>query len=210
MKWFISHLSASCIFMAIEIKWCPSWNLLYLEILAIVLSFIIAPVVGRLITLKTTILRIRLVTITLTTKTSFFHHLAHQISTHHIDNKNLVLSPSCASDQYPSHRQQKPRSFESCREHNNTKIWVFFDWDSCSMFNFHNTYPKAYLLPSWKNQLQFICTKIFQKMNNALILRMFAKQIYLRCWHSTCFSKWVFGYFLVFALLHKELWVFLL
>jgi hypothetical protein len=57
--------------MAIKIKWCPSLSLLYLWILAMALSFAIAPV-GRLMTVKATISHIGLLTTTSAMKTWFF------------------------------------------------------------------------------------------------------------------------------------------
>jgi hypothetical protein len=44
MKWSISHPSALCTSMAIIIKWCPSWSLLYFQILAMGLSFVATPI----------------------------------------------------------------------------------------------------------------------------------------------------------------------
>jgi len=64
----ISHPSASCISMAIGIKWCPSWSLLYLWILTMVLSFAATPI-DQLMTLLANIFRVRSITITSTTKT---------------------------------------------------------------------------------------------------------------------------------------------
>jgi hypothetical protein len=60
--------SALCISMAIGIKWCPSWNPLYLQILTMVLSFAVAPI-GQLMTLITSIFRVGSITITSTTNT---------------------------------------------------------------------------------------------------------------------------------------------
>jgi hypothetical protein len=57
--------------MAIKIKWCPSWNLLYSWILAMALNSTIAPV-GQLMTLKVTIPYIESVTTTSATKTWSF------------------------------------------------------------------------------------------------------------------------------------------
>jgi hypothetical protein len=68
MKRSISHPSALCTSMAIRIKWCPSWSLLYLRILAMALSFTIAPI-SQLMTFETTISCIGSVTTTSATKT---------------------------------------------------------------------------------------------------------------------------------------------
>jgi Fe2+ transport system protein B len=53
MKWFISCSNVLYTFMAIKIKQCPSWNLLYLWILTMALSFAIA-FVGQLMTFEAT------------------------------------------------------------------------------------------------------------------------------------------------------------
>jgi len=71
IKQSISRLGALCTSMAIRIKWCPSWNLLYLWILAVALSSIIA-LAGQLMTRN--------------------HRLLHRVSNHHIGNEDLVLS----------------------------------------------------------------------------------------------------------------------
>ncbi len=68
MKRSISRSSASCTFMAIGIKWCPSWSVLYLWILTMVLSFTIAHA-NELMTFEATISRVRLIATTSTTKT---------------------------------------------------------------------------------------------------------------------------------------------
>jgi hypothetical protein len=67
MKWSISPLRVSCTSKAIGIKWCPSWSLLYLQILTMVLSFAVAHV-GQLMTLKAHISFIMSVITTLATK----------------------------------------------------------------------------------------------------------------------------------------------
>jgi hypothetical protein len=71
MKWSISCLGVSCTSMAIRIKWCPSWNSLYLQILAMALSYIATPT-SRLMTLKAIVFRIRSITTPSTTKTWSF------------------------------------------------------------------------------------------------------------------------------------------
>jgi hypothetical protein len=69
MKQSISHLTVTCISMAIGIKWCPSWSPLYLQILTMVLSFT-TTLVGRLMTFKAIVFHIRSITITSTMNTS--------------------------------------------------------------------------------------------------------------------------------------------
>jgi hypothetical protein len=71
MKQSISCLGAQCISMAIEIKWCPSWNPLYLQNLIMVLNST-ATFVGQLMTFKDTI--------------------SCWVSNHHIGNEDLVFS----------------------------------------------------------------------------------------------------------------------
>ncbi len=68
MKWSISCLGEPCTSMAIGIKWCPSWNPLYLWILIMVLNFVATPI-GWLMTFKATIFCIKSITTTLATKT---------------------------------------------------------------------------------------------------------------------------------------------
>ncbi len=68
MKWSISHMGAPCTSMVIGIMWCPSWSLLYLQILAMALSSTIAPT-GQLMTFVAIVFRIKLITTTLATKT---------------------------------------------------------------------------------------------------------------------------------------------
>jgi hypothetical protein len=68
MKQSISRLGMLCISMTIGIKWCPSWNLLYLWILTMVLSFAVA-LTNRLMTLVLIVSHVRLITITSTIKT---------------------------------------------------------------------------------------------------------------------------------------------
>jgi hypothetical protein len=51
MKQFISHMNVPCTSMVIKIKWCPSWSLLYLRILAMALSFATRPI-GQPMTLE--------------------------------------------------------------------------------------------------------------------------------------------------------------
>jgi hypothetical protein len=54
--------------LAIGIKWCPSWNPLYLLILTMVLTSTTTPV-GRLMTLEATVSHIKSITTTSVTKT---------------------------------------------------------------------------------------------------------------------------------------------
>jgi hypothetical protein len=68
IKQSISHSGVSCTSMAIEIKWCPSWSPLYLQILTMTLCFITTPV-GQLMTFIPTISYVKSITITSTTKT---------------------------------------------------------------------------------------------------------------------------------------------
>ncbi len=68
MKRSISCLSALCTSMAIGIKWCPSWNPLYLQILTMALSSATTPV-GQLMTLEATVSRIGSITTTSAMKT---------------------------------------------------------------------------------------------------------------------------------------------
>jgi hypothetical protein len=68
MKWSKSRPDVSCTSMMIKIKWCPSWNTLYLWILAMALSSATA-LVGRLMTLIATVFYVRSITTTSTTKT---------------------------------------------------------------------------------------------------------------------------------------------
>jgi hypothetical protein len=70
MKWFISCPSALCISMAIGIKWCPSWSPLYLRILVMVLSFVVASA-GQLMTFKAIVYCVGSVTTTSATKIWF-------------------------------------------------------------------------------------------------------------------------------------------
>ncbi len=70
MKQSISCLSVLCISMAIRIKWCPSWNLLYFQILAMVLSSTATPI-SWLMTLKATASRVGSITTTSAIKTWF-------------------------------------------------------------------------------------------------------------------------------------------
>jgi len=67
MKWSISRLGAPYTSMVIGIKWCPSWNLLYLRILVMVLSFATAHV-GQLVTSEATVSCVESITTTLATK----------------------------------------------------------------------------------------------------------------------------------------------
>jgi hypothetical protein len=69
MKRSMSCLGAPCTFMAIEIKWCPSWSPLYLWILIMALSYVIAPF-NQLMTLVIIESCIESITTTSTTKTS--------------------------------------------------------------------------------------------------------------------------------------------
>jgi len=62
------HPYVSCTPMAIIVKWCPSWNLLYLQILIMALSFI-TTLIGRLMALKATVSHVMSVTTTSTMKT---------------------------------------------------------------------------------------------------------------------------------------------
>jgi hypothetical protein len=71
MKWSISHPSVQCTSMAIEIKWSLSWNLLYLWILVMALSSIIA-LASWLMTLKAIVSCVGSITTISITKTSFF------------------------------------------------------------------------------------------------------------------------------------------
>jgi hypothetical protein len=71
MKWFISCSGALCISMAIGIKWCLLWSLLYLKILTMALSSTVA-FVGQLMTFKTPIFHGGLITTTLSMKTWSF------------------------------------------------------------------------------------------------------------------------------------------
>jgi hypothetical protein len=71
MKWFISRLGAPYTSMVIRIKWCPSWDLLYLRILVMVLCFATAHV-GQLMTFENTVSHFRSITTTLATKTWSF------------------------------------------------------------------------------------------------------------------------------------------
>jgi len=71
MKWSISHPNVQCTFMAIEIKWSLSWNLLYLWILVMALSSTIT-LVGWLMTLKAIVFCVGSITTISTTKTLFF------------------------------------------------------------------------------------------------------------------------------------------
>ncbi len=68
MKWSISWPDVPCTSMAIGIKWCPSWNLLYLRIWTMALSSVSTPI-GQLMTLKATIYYVMSITTTLATKT---------------------------------------------------------------------------------------------------------------------------------------------
>jgi cytochrome c biogenesis protein CcdA len=68
MKQSISHLGAPCTSMAIGIKWCPSWNPLYLWILTMALNSAIA-LASQLMTLKVIISHIKSITTTSATKT---------------------------------------------------------------------------------------------------------------------------------------------
>jgi len=71
MKQSISHPSALCTSMAIGIKWRPLWNLLYLQILAMVLSFATTPI-SQIMTFEATV-----------------SHVG--VSNHHINNEDLNL-----------------------------------------------------------------------------------------------------------------------
>jgi len=68
MKWSISRPSVLCTSMAIKIKWCPSWNPLYLWILVMVLNFATSPF-SQVMTLIAIVFRVGSVTTTSTTKT---------------------------------------------------------------------------------------------------------------------------------------------
>ncbi len=68
MKKFMSCPNALCTSMAIGVKWCPSWSLLYLWNLILALSFA-TTLDGRLMTFVTTISHVRLLITTLATKT---------------------------------------------------------------------------------------------------------------------------------------------
>jgi len=68
MKWSISRTHVPCTSMAIGIKWCPSWSLLYLWILLMVLSSTTTPI-SQLMTFETTMSCIRSITNTSTMKT---------------------------------------------------------------------------------------------------------------------------------------------
>jgi len=68
MKQSISCWSVSCTFIAIGIKWCLSWNFLYLWILIMALSST-AALVGQLMTLTAIFFHVELITIPSTTKT---------------------------------------------------------------------------------------------------------------------------------------------
>ncbi len=68
MKQSISCPGAPCTSMAIRIKWCPSWNPLYLWILIMALSST-TTLAGQLMTFKATISYVRSITTTLATKT---------------------------------------------------------------------------------------------------------------------------------------------
>jgi len=71
MKWSISFLNALCTSMAIKIKWCLSWNRLYLQFLTMALNSPSAPT-SRVMTFKAIVSHIRWVTTTLTMRTWFF------------------------------------------------------------------------------------------------------------------------------------------
>jgi uncharacterized membrane protein len=68
MKQFMSCLGALCTSMAIGIKWCSSWSLLYLQILIMALTSTIT-LDGQLMTFVAIISHVKLVTTTLATKT---------------------------------------------------------------------------------------------------------------------------------------------
>jgi hypothetical protein len=68
MKRSILRPSAPCTSMAIRIKWCPSWSLLYLWNLLMALSYTIT-FVSRLMTLESIVSCIGLISTTLATKT---------------------------------------------------------------------------------------------------------------------------------------------
>jgi len=68
MKWSISHPCAPCISMAIGIKWCLSWNPLYLQILTMALSSV-TTLASRLMTLVATVSHVESIATTSTTKT---------------------------------------------------------------------------------------------------------------------------------------------
>jgi hypothetical protein len=70
MKQSISCPGVPYTFMAIEIKWCPLWSLLYLQIFAMVLSSIATPT-GQLMTPIVIVFCVGSITTTLATKRWF-------------------------------------------------------------------------------------------------------------------------------------------
>jgi hypothetical protein len=57
----------------------------------------------------------------------------------------------------------KTYPFESCREHHTTKIWVFFDGDSCSIFDFSWHMFQSLLITQLEKSISICCTKSFKK-----------------------------------------------
>ncbi len=70
MKQSISRPNAPCTSMAIRIKWCPSWSLLYLQILTMVLNFAIT-FASQLMTFVGIVSCVKLITTTSATKIWF-------------------------------------------------------------------------------------------------------------------------------------------
>jgi hypothetical protein len=95
MKRSISHLHVACTFMAIGIKWCPSWSPLYLRILAMVLSFTTTHV-GWLMTFVAFIFHVQSIATTLATKTlsheSWVHNKTLDVRVYHCSFRNNTYS----------------------------------------------------------------------------------------------------------------------
>jgi hypothetical protein len=87
----VIHITPSvpCTSMAIGIKWCPSLSPLYLQILAMALSSVIA-LVGQLMTFEATVSRIR----SLTT-TSAMTTLSFQVMKRWVHNETLDIRAYC-------------------------------------------------------------------------------------------------------------------